>query len=81
MNTTKNNSRFENDLRRLGFTIPKGEFYEHFTNVKKGQSMIIDIPCLDEKTAKEARPFHVTKTIIPYLRCQIHPADKDYLSE
>ncbi len=81
LDTEKNNSSFENDLRKKGFTIPKGEFYEHFTNVKKGQSMVIDIPCLDEKDAREARPFHVTKTKIPYLRCKMRPAEKDYFSE
>lgn len=81
LNTTKNNSTFENDLRRLGFTIPKGEFYDHFANVKKGQSMIIEIPCLDEKKAREARPFNISNPLYPTLRCEIAPADKDYFSE
>lgn len=49
--------------------------------IKKGQKLIIDIPCLDEKTAKEARPFNISNPLYPTLRCEIAPADKDYFSE
>ena len=49
--------------------------------IKKGQKLIIDIPCLDEKAAKEARPFNISNPSYPTLRCEIAPADKEYFSE
>lgn len=63
------------------FYFPKGATYEPFTYVKKGEHLILDIPCLDEKTAKRAPPFHITKTQYPFLRCIIAPAKKDYYGE
>lgn len=55
--------------------------FDFIDKIKKGQKLIIDIPCLDEKTAKEARPFNISNPSYPTLRCKIAPADKDYFSE
>lgn len=63
------------------FYFTKDALYEPFTTIKKGQSLIIDIPCLDEETAKNAPPFHIAKTKYPTIRCKIAPVDRDYFGE
>ena len=69
----KKNANDRHDFRRDNF--------DSIDRIKKGQKLIIDIPCLDEKTAKEAQPFNISNPSYPTLRCEIAPADKDYFSE
>lgn len=68
--------------REVGARYPKEVPFERFTKISKGQSMIIDIPCLDEKSAKTyGSSFNVVRPLFPILRCEIAPADKDYFGE
>jgi hypothetical protein len=68
--------------REVGARYPKVVPFERFTKISKGQSMIIDIPCLDEKIAKTyGSSFNVVRPLFPILRCEIAPADKDYFGE
>lgn len=59
----------------------RDENFYSIDKIKKGQSIIIDVPCLDEKKAKKNTPFHITKTNIPTIQCEIAPADKDYFKK
>lgn len=61
--------------------FPKGAIYEPFTQLLKGESITMDFFCLDEQTAKDAPPFHITKTSYPVVRCEISPAKKNYFGE
>ena len=68
--------------RELGARYPKVVSFERFSKILKGQSMTIDIPCLDEKYAKTyGSNFYVVQPLFPILRCEIAPADKDYFGE
>jgi len=68
--------------REVGYRYPKVVPFERYTTISKGQSMIIDIPCLDEKSAKTyGSIFNVVRPLFPILRCEIAPADKDYFGE
>jgi hypothetical protein len=68
--------------RELGYRYPHVVSFDPFTEISKGQSMIIDIPCLDEKNAKTyGSNFYVVQPLFPILRCEIAPADKDYFGE
>ena len=68
--------------RELGARYPKVVSFERFSKILKGQSMTIDIPCLDEKYAKTYGSFfYVVQPLFPILRCEIAPADKDYFGE
>ncbi|MCQ2100440.1 MAG: hypothetical protein MJZ10_09075 [Fibrobacter sp.] len=69
----KKKANYQYDFRRDNFNS--------VDRIKKGQKLIIDIPCLDEKTAKEARPFNISNPLYPTLRCKIAPADRDYYSK
>ena len=71
-------------IERNSCRIPPGSVYEPFTKVQKGQTIIIDIPCLDMKSARLAmdRPFNISKKIkYPILRCEIAPATQDNYQE
>ena len=71
-------------MERNSCRIPPGSVYAPFTKVQKGQTIIIDIPCLDMKSARLAmdRPFNISKKIkYPILRCEIAPATQDNYQE
>ncbi len=73
-----------NFMDRNSCRIPPESVYDPFTKIQKSQTIIIDIPCLDMKSARSAmnRPFNISKKIkYPILRCEIAPATRDYYQE
>ena len=73
-----------NFMGRNSCRIPPESVYDPFTKIQKGQTIIIDIPCLDMKSAHSAmnQPFNISKKIkYPILRCEIAPATRDYYQE
>lgn len=50
----------------------KESTFSPFDHVKKGNVLVIDIPCFDEEFTKKYYAFHITKTKYPYLRCIVN---------
>ena len=52
-----------------------------FADLKKiyiGDSLILEIPCVDEDYVKEAPDFQIGQTEVPVIECKIDPVDRDY---
>lgn len=65
----------------INLKFPKVVLYDSFTKISKGQSMVIDIPCLSKNEAKAYAIFDIIIPFFPTLRCYIAPASKDYIAE
>lgn len=52
--------------------------FANLKSVNVGDSLILEIPCVDEDYAKEVPVFQIGQTEVPVIECKIDPVDRDY---
>lgn len=52
--------------------------FASFKNIYKGDSLILEIPCVDEDYVKKFPVFQIGQTKVPVIECRIDPVDRDY---
>ena len=52
--------------------------FANLKSINRGDSLILDIPCVDEDYVKKVPVFQIGQTEVPVIECKIDPVDRDY---
>ena len=52
--------------------------FANLKSINRGDSLILDIPCVDENYVEKNPVFQIGQTEVPIIECKIDPVDRDY---